>query len=112
VEQFSGGSGGGRCGSLGRHFGSYRLKNVKKGVRKYFNLKDWMEGDMPKYLILKVVRYQILDNKGLAGRHVVIIVNIIRFVPGRGALVRARAAHGALEKLFHVEQFFGVQKIS
>ena len=58
------------------------LKKRGKAVRKYLNLKGWMEGDMPKYLILKVVRYQILDNKGLAGGHVVIIVNIVWFASG------------------------------
>jgi hypothetical protein len=45
-----------------------------------------MQGDMSKYLILKVVRYQILDNKGLVDGHVTVIVNIDRFVPDVVAL--------------------------
>jgi hypothetical protein len=56
--------------------GAVMLKKREKAVRKYLNLKGWMEGDMPKYLILKVVRYQILERKGLTGGHVIVVVNI------------------------------------
>jgi hypothetical protein len=89
VEHFFGAFGWlGGCGCWGGFWlGEVKLR--KKVVRKYLNLKGWGEGHLSKYLILKVVRYQILDSKGLAGGHVIVVVNII------------------LKKMFHVEQFSG-----
>jgi hypothetical protein len=89
-----------------------RVKSVKKVVRKYLNLKGWRWGHLPKYLILQVVRYQILERKGLAGGRVRIIVNIARFVRVRFIPVRIRLRVGRSEKMFHVEHFFGSRRIS
>jgi len=67
------------CGVLGRDFSFQGLKSRKKVVRKYLNLKGWMRRHLLNPLILQVFTYQILDNKGLAGGHVIVVVNIGRF---------------------------------
>jgi hypothetical protein len=76
VEHFLGALAGCADAAAGGGFWVGEVKLRKKVVRKYLDLKSWGEGHPPKYLILKVVRYQILDCKGLAGGHVV-VVNII-----------------------------------
>jgi hypothetical protein len=63
--------------AAGAGFGFRKAKLREKVVRKYLNLKGWGEGHLSKYLILKEVRYQILERKGLAGGHVYIMVNSV-----------------------------------